>query len=99
MHITVMVEKIGGNGFRARDGEPLGLIAEGPTSEAAVSNLRKMISARLSNGTELIALELPEPEHPLARFCGSFKGDPMVAEWEQIMAENRRKADEDPDVL
>jgi hypothetical protein len=34
------------------------------------------------------------------RFAGMFNpNDPLVQEWLQIMAENRRKADDDPDVL
>ena len=38
----------------------------------------------------------PEP-HPLAEFIGMFKDDPYFQEVLDIMAENRRKMDEDAD--
>jgi hypothetical protein len=39
-------------------------------------------------------------QHPLAPFAGIFKEeDPLVQEWIEMMAENRKKADEDPNYL
>jgi hypothetical protein len=49
---------------------------------------------------DVAPLEVPDTGHPWLPFAGIFdKYDPLVQEWEQAMAENRRKADEDPDVL
>jgi hypothetical protein len=45
-------------------------------------------------------LEVPKADHPLRRFAGTLDAnDPMVQEWQQIMAENRRKLDEDLDAF
>ena len=50
-------------------------------------------------GAEVVALEIPAV-HPALRTAGRLDpNDPMVQEWLEIMAENRRKADEDPDYL
>ena len=38
------------------------------------------------------------PPHPWMEFAGMFKDDPYFDDVVEIMAENRRKMDEDPDV-
>jgi hypothetical protein len=44
--------------------------------------------------------EVPTTEHSLARFAGTYDpNDPLVQDWLQIMAENRRQADADPDIF
>ena len=43
-------------------------------------------------------LDVPTEPHPLARFAGMFKDDPDFQEVLDIIAENRRKMDADPDV-
>ncbi len=99
MQIPVLVEPVAGNGFRATGGEPLAFTAEGPTREEAVEKLRQLIQSRLDAGAQLVPLELPAREHPLARFAGMYDpNDPLVQEWLETVAENRRKANEDPEV-
>jgi predicted RNase H-like HicB family nuclease len=98
MQIPVLVERIAGNGYRARGGEPLGLCGEGATREEAVANLRQLCQARLQEGAELLTLELAAQPHPWMEFAGMFKDDPDFAEVLEIIAENRRKMDADPDV-
>jgi predicted RNase H-like HicB family nuclease len=100
MHMPIAIEPVAGNGYRARGGEPLAFTAEGATPEEAVRKLRELIQAHLASGVQIVPLELPTMPHPLARFAGMYDpNDPLVQEWLQIMAENRRRADEDPDVL
>jgi hypothetical protein len=92
MNISVLVEPSEGNGYRARTGEPLSLTAEAPTREAALAELRGLIGQRLTNGSEILSLEVGAP--PYARFAGWLKNDPLFDEWQQAIAENRQREDE-----
>jgi hypothetical protein len=99
MNIPVLIEPIAGNGYRARTGEPLPLCAEGVTRDEAVRKLRQLMESRLRNGTQLMSLEVPEEVNPWLAMAGMYDpNDPDVQEWIEIMAENRRKMDEDPNV-
>ena len=96
MQIPVIVERVKGNGYRARSAEPVAVSARGPTRAQAISKLREKIQSRLEKGTELIALELDPQHHPLAEFAGMFKDDPYFEDVLRIIAENRKRMDEDP---
>jgi predicted RNase H-like HicB family nuclease len=99
VEIPVLIEPVAGNGYVAKTGEPLPLRAEGATEEEALRKLRHDLQARLGNGGRVIGLEIPSSPHPLAEFAGMYSpDDPLVQEWIDIMAENRRLADADPDV-
>ena len=98
MQIPVLVERLKGNGYRARGKEPFAVSAKGATREEALAKLRAKIEARLKNGTELVGLEIGSRPHPLAEFAGMFKDDPMFEDVLQIMAENRKKMDADPSI-
>ena len=99
MQIPVLIERTKSNGYRARGKDPFAVSANGSTREEALAKLRTKIEARLKNGAELVGLEVAPQPHPLAEFAGMFSPkDPLVQEWIKIMAENRRKMDEDPDV-
>src|SRR5689334_5825922 len=98
MELPVLIEPVAGNGYVAKTGEPLPLRAEGATEEEALRNLRHDLNARLGNGSRVVGLEIMPPPHPLAEFAGMYSpDDPLVQEWIDIMAENRRRADADPD--
>ncbi len=97
MQIPVLLEPLPGNGFRARGGEPLPLTAEGATPAEALQKLRELLHARLTGGTRLVSLEVPNGDNPWQQFAGMFKNDPLFAEVLQIMEEQRRQADADPD--
>lgn len=98
MRIAVLVERVKGNGYRARGKDPFAVSARGATREEAVSRLRDKIRKRLQNGTELVALEIGQQPHPLAEFAGMYKNDPDFEDVLKIMAENRKKMDQDPNV-
>jgi hypothetical protein len=73
MRIPVLVERVKGNGYRARGTEPFALSARGATREEALAKLRAKIRTRLQNGSEVVGLEVgPEP-HPWMEFAGMFK--------------------------
>lgn len=98
MQIPVLIERLDGKGYRARGGEPFALAAEGPTREEALLKLRGLIQGKLSQG-EIVSLEVPARDHPWLKMAGMWdENDPLVREWVEIMAENRRRADEEPDV-
>lgn len=100
MQIPVLIEPVAGNGYRARGGEPLSLSAEGATREEALAKLRNQVQDRLRNGSELVALDVAAPTaaNPWVQFAGMFKDDPDFRDVLDIIAENRRKMDEDPTI-
>ncbi len=98
MQIPVLVERVKGNGYRARGKDPFAVSARGATREEALAKLRAKIQTRLKNGTELVGLEVGPQPHPLAEFAGMFKDDPDFEDVLKIMADNRKRMNEDPDV-
>jgi hypothetical protein len=99
MQIAVVVERVKGNGYRARGGEPFALSAKGATREEAVMKLRAKIEARLKNGTEVMGLDVGSKPHPWMEFAGMFRDDPLIEDWKKSIDEYRRKIDDDPDAL
>lgn len=101
MRIPVMIEHLPENGYRARAGDPFGFSVDAATRDEALQQLRELIDRKVkSEGTEIMHLEVPVAENPWLKMAGTLDpNDPMVQEWIQIMDENRRKADEDPDYL
>ena len=98
MQISVLVEPVAGNGYRAKGAEPFGFIAEGATREEAVAKVQLLCQARLNGGAEVVTVEVGPPPHPWLPFAGMFKDDPDFEEVVEIIAENRRKMDEDPTI-
>jgi hypothetical protein len=99
MQIPILIEAVAGNGYRSRGGEPYALSAEGATREEVLAKLQEQLQARLKAGAAIVPLEVPAEPHPLARFVGIFKDDPLIDDWKQAMADYRRQIDEDPDAL
>jgi hypothetical protein len=99
MQIPVLLERVKGNGYRARGSEPFAVSAKGSTREEALAKLRAKIQTRLKNGTEIVGLEVGQEPHPLAEFAGMFKDDPLFDDWQKAIAEYRRQVDNDPDYL
>jgi predicted RNase H-like HicB family nuclease len=97
MQIPILIERIDGNGFLARGGEPLALTAEGGSKEEALANLKEKLQARLAGGALVVPFDLPAQPHPLAEFVGMFKDDPLIKEWKKSMKAYRKKRDKDAD--
>jgi len=98
MQISVLVEPVAGNGFRAKGAEPFGLSAEGATREEAIAKVRQLCQARLNGGAQVVTVDLGASPHPWSQFAGMFKDDPDFQDVVEIMAENRRKMDADPTI-
>lgn len=94
MEIPIIVEPIAANCFRASAGSPWGLETEATTREEAVQKLRELIDHRLDSGTEVVGLEIGTRAHPLARFAGMFKDDPLLQSWKDAMAEYRQQTED-----
>ena len=86
MQIPILIERVAGDGYVARGGEPLVLTAEGASQEEALANLKVKLQARLCNGSVVVSLDFPTQPHPLAEFAGMFKDDPLLKEWKKSMA-------------
>jgi len=100
MSITILVEPIQ-TGFRASTGSPLEMSAEAASRDEVIAKLQHQVNQRLLNGAELVSLNSSSPikANPWVKFAGMFANDPEFAAWQEAIAENRRLADEDPDVL
>ena len=98
MQISVLVDRVSGNGYRAQGAEPFGISAEGATREEAIAKVQQMCQARLNGGAEVVTVEVGAAAHPWSRFAGMFKDDADFQDVLEIMAENRKKMDEDPNI-
>lgn len=96
MEISVLLERVKGNGYRATGTEPFGLTAKGATRDEALAKLRAKIEAKLKNGKELVKLELGPRPNPLLEFAGMFKDDPWIDDWVKSMADYRQQVENDP---
>lgn len=92
MQVNVLIEPMSGNGYRARCGEPFVCTVEGPTREAALQTLSELLSKQVTPGAELVPVEIPVAQHPLAQFAGMYKDDPLFDEWQQTIEELRTSA-------
>jgi hypothetical protein len=99
MQIPVLIEPIGANNFRARCGEPLPLTVEGSTADEAAQKLKEMLHSKLQNGAALTVLEIDPTCNPWSRVAGMYANNPRYDEWQNLVAENRRKADEAEGVI
>ena len=96
MQIPVVVERVKGNGYRARSAEPVSISANGLTRDEALAKLRAKIETRLEKGTEIVGMEVGPRPHPWMEFAGMFKDDPMFDDWIKSMAEYRQQVEDDP---
>jgi predicted RNase H-like HicB family nuclease len=96
MQIPVLIERVKGNGYRARGTEPFAVSAKGSTREEALAKLRAKIETRLKKGSELVGLDIGPQPHPWMKFAGMFKDDPWIEDWVQSMAEYRQQVEDNP---
>ena len=99
MDIPILIEPLANSGFRAVSGEPLPLQTEAPTREEAVRKLRQLIERRVAAGAEVVTVSIGNSTHPLARFAGMLKDDPLVEPWKGAMFDYREQRDSGGDML
>ena len=91
MKIPVLIEPVKDNGFRASGLGADEVVGEGRTDSEALLNLRKASESRIRAGAKLTYLEVASDGARLEPAAGVFEpNDPLVQEWKDIMAENRR---------
>lgn len=100
MKIPVLIEPLPDHRFRA-SGAAWEISAEGESSEEALESLRQEVQQRLSGGSQVTFIDTEQlvqsksSEHPLARFAGCMKDDPLYDEWQSAVAEYRASCDDD----
>ena len=100
MDVSVMLEQIQGNGYRATALVPTPLVAEAPTREEAVDKIRGLIGERLSHA-EFIHVEVPANAgpNPWLDIAGTWRDHPDVDKVIENIQAYRREVDADPDRL
>ena len=97
MKIPVLIEPISPDRYRATGSEPFVASVEAETPEAALAKMRELIDARLAQGARIALIDVPSGTNAWLDMAGIFHDDPLFDEWQQAIAEYRRKIDEDPD--
>lgn len=89
MEVSVVLERVENNGYRARCGEPIALSADGETREEALNRLRDALAAKVAAGLEVVRIRVPTftPDRPL------WPDDQITRDWLEGIAEARRRAD------
>jgi hypothetical protein len=98
MNVSVVLEQLNDNAYRATSFAPVPLVAEAATRQQAVDQIRDMIRDRLSQ-VEVIHVEVPGKEEindPWIAMIGTWAGHPDAADIEQNMREYREEVDADP---
>jgi hypothetical protein len=101
MNVSVVLEQLNDNAYRATSFAPLPLVAEASTRQQAVDRIREMIRDKLSR-VEVIQVEVPAHEgvdDPWIAMIGTWKDHPDAADIEQSMREYREEVDADPNRL
>jgi hypothetical protein len=98
MDVSVILEQVKDNGYRATAFAPVSLVAEGATRDEAVDRIRDMLREKLS-GAEVIQVDVPvaTSANPWLAVAGSWRNHPDVDQVTENIEEYRREADADPD--
>ena len=92
MQIPIAIEPLGDGQFRAHSFPPFTAVAEGWTSEEAVSKVRTELNKEIEAGKQVVMLEVPaKEENPWLAMAGSLKDNPLFDEWQAAIKENRRQ--------
>jgi hypothetical protein len=92
MQVTVFVEQLDEQTYRAHTAQPIALVTEGRTRDEAIERLRELAQQRLTAG-EMVRLEIPAVAvpHPWVPFAGIWKDHPdLDAVLEHIAAACRQ---------
>jgi predicted RNase H-like HicB family nuclease len=96
MEIPVLLEPLPDGGFQARSADPLGLMAQGDTPDAALRHLRDLIRSRTASGAILTSIEVPTPKSGSYLGAGVYKDEPLFDRWREAIEEYRQQVDDDP---
>jgi hypothetical protein len=94
MELSVLIQQVPGNGYRASCGEPIPATAEGATREEVLAKLRAELESRIS-GAEVVRLVIGPA--PLPSSNPIWPDDPITRDWLAGIAAARLAADCSPD--
>lgn len=97
MEISVLLESIENNGFRATTLAPEPVVVEAATRQEALEQLRELVRGKFSNA-ELVRIDvsLAGEAHPWKSIAGSWRNHPDASDFEQNVREYRESVDSDP---
>lgn len=100
MHIPILIEPVAGKGFRSRGGEPFALSAEGATCDEVKAKLQDQLQNLLRGGAQLLSLDSTAPvvANPWVEYAGMFQDDPYFADWQEAIAANRQRVEDDAEI-
>jgi hypothetical protein len=100
MDISVMVERVNGNGFRATAMMPTILVTEAQTRDEALDRIQTLINEKLSQA-ELVQVHVPggAAPNPWLAIAGTWRDNPDVDEVVASIQAYRREVDDDADRL
>jgi hypothetical protein len=98
MEVAIIVEKVNGNGFRARVSTPEVLSIEGPSREAVLTGMKALLQEKLAE-VEVVRLDVAVPgeENPWLAVAGMWKDNPDALEAEEYSRQYRQQVDADPE--
>jgi hypothetical protein len=95
MNVSVLLEQLNDNAYRATSFSPVPLVAEATTRKQAVDRIREMVRDKLSKG-EAIQVEVlgkAEIVDPWRAMIGIWKDNPDAADVVENMREYRKEVD------
>jgi hypothetical protein len=97
VEIPVLLEPLDSRGYRATSLAGMRAIAEAPTREEAMEQVRQQVSQQLAQG-EIVRLQVPVPgeSNPWAEVYGRFKDHPDWDEVQENIRRYREVVDRDP---
>ena len=97
MKIPVLIEATPEHRFRARGGEPFFVDVEADTPAKALDEARQVLDELVARGARITELEIPKA-NPWIAGAGMFRDDALFEDWQRAISDNRRKANEEPDL-
>jgi predicted RNase H-like HicB family nuclease len=97
MEIPVVLEPLPGGGFQARSADPLGLMAEGETPDAALRHLRDLVETRKASDVIPTSIEIPAAKSGSYLAAGIYRDEPLFDRWRAEIEAYRQQVEDDPD--
>lgn len=95
MELSVLIQQVSGNGYRASCGEPLAATAEGATRAEALAKLRADLESRTAASDEIVRLTI-HPKLPIS-MKPVWPNDDITRDWLEGIAAARAAEDHQPD--
>lgn len=94
MELSVLIQQVSGNGYRASCGVPLVAVAEGATRDEALAKLRADLESRTTAADEIVRMTI----HPKRVFSKEpvWPDDQFTRDWLEGIAAARAAADQQP---